>query len=238
MGSTKKCFKHTLLFGNLAVLIIGALLIGFGAYTLKKGVATNELSVTSSQISIGFVVIGSLVVVLSFLGCCGAWIESRFLLGIFLLLLFLLMLAEFGIAIGAYVRRNEMDDILKDAWEGSSVETKKDIEKNFECCGWIDPREVERNCTAPNNNQVCSDKVIDSVKSGLLAMGILGIIVAIMQIFALCFGGCFLCCCMKRSTDDDEESFLLKPRNPKFEKTREDVHNLHGYYRQKYQGMT
>lgn len=82
---------------NFVILISGCGLVGFGIYT-----RTNQLGITSvssvlganlvDTLSLILIIVGSIVVLLSFLGCCGAIKEVRCMLVTFFgLLLFMLV---------------------------------------------------------------------------------------------------------------------------------------------------
>jgi len=237
MGVSKSIIKHSLLWGNLAVLLIGAVLLGFGVYTLVGPTDLSFLSSASQQVSIAALVVGCLVVALSFLGCCGACCESRLLIGLFLVGLLLLMLAEFAIAGVAYVRRNDISDTLGLAWNEATDATKIQVQNSFQCCGWDNITEQVRPC---NYTIPCGQQIISEVQNNLLALGIVGIIVAIIQVLAFILGGCFFCCCMRArglSAAEEEEELLSIKKNPKYEKMeskRQEVADTHAYYRQKY----
>ncbi|KAJ8301088.1 hypothetical protein KUTeg_020075 [Tegillarca granosa] len=100
MGGVDGCgkfLKYSMFMFNFVILISGCGLVGFGIYT-----RTNQLGITSvssvlganlvDTLSLILIIVGSIVVLLSFLGCCGAIKEVRCMLVTFFgLLLFMLV---------------------------------------------------------------------------------------------------------------------------------------------------
>ncbi|XP_013865257.1 tetraspanin-8 [Austrofundulus limnaeus] len=92
--AVNKCVKYSLFFFNLLFWLSGCIILGVGIYlkvsNAKIPVIQNILPSFELMIAIG-----SIIMVLGFLGCCGAYKESRCMLilfFIFLLLIFILLL--------------------------------------------------------------------------------------------------------------------------------------------------
>eukprot|EP01098_Paradermamoeba_levis_P006919 TRINITY_DN2870_c0_g1_i1.p1 TRINITY_DN2870_c0_g1~~TRINITY_DN2870_c0_g1_i1.p1 ORF type:complete len:275 (+),score=57.85 TRINITY_DN2870_c0_g1_i1:33-827(+) len=230
-----KCVKYSLFFGNLVILLVGGALLGFGIYAHIKGANVKSLEISaSSDIAIGFMALGGVIMSLSFLGCCGSCSESRCILGIFFALLLLLLLGEIGAGVASYILRGKIDDQLTDAWKTASNTTKKDIQNDFECCGWDSVSEAVRPCTY---SQTCHDQVESFLKKNLLYFGIAAIIAAVIQFIALFFSGCLICH-LGRLQDDEMRERLLDEseqiNREKNEKLRQESADRHAYYKQKY----
>lgn len=58
-------------------------------------------------------IIGTLIFVISFLGCCGALKESSCLILTFSVFLMIVFIAEIGIGVAGYVKHSELRDILE-----------------------------------------------------------------------------------------------------------------------------
>eukprot|EP01097_Dermamoeba_algensis_P000403 TRINITY_DN113_c0_g1_i1.p1 TRINITY_DN113_c0_g1~~TRINITY_DN113_c0_g1_i1.p1 ORF type:complete len:246 (+),score=36.92 TRINITY_DN113_c0_g1_i1:119-856(+) len=234
-GVTMNCVKLCLLVGNLLILVVGLGLVGFGIYTKIKGANIDSFHMNSSEISIGVIIVGCFVVVLSFLGCCGSCTENRCLLILFFIVISVLLLAEGGLGITAFVLRDKVPDLLKDAWDKADNATKIDVQNDFSCCGWDSVSQSVGNCTFTDP---CHDKLGSYAKKNLLwlalAAGIAGLIQLVSAIFSLC-----LTCHVSRISNDEASERLLEEsaliNREKQEKQRQDVAERHAYYKQKYQ---
>lgn len=142
------CLKYTFGFVNLVILICGGVLLGVGIYALVGDTAQlNELLDTNlyTGVAIVITVAGALIVLISFLGCCGAFQESKCLLGTFFTLVLILFVVVGAGAIAGFVMGS--DSILEQIKTGlqKSVDdyTEKDaiknswdfLQENFKCCG-------------------------------------------------------------------------------------------------------
>jgi len=191
MKAGLKCLKYLMFFGNLIIFLLGGALLGIGIYSYVRGEKLSglALSVNSKQVEIAIIALGGVVMLLAFFGCCGAGIESKFLLSVFFVFILLLMLAELGVGIAGYVKRNDMESDLNSAWNKSSNETKVDIQNNFNCCGFNDFSQAILPC---NYNSTCYKKVKDDISNNLYIVGVAGITVACIQFLSLIFAGCLI----------------------------------------------
>merc|ERR1711972_146501 len=107
---------------------------------------------TSTYIFIG---ISAIVVIISFFGCCGAWKESKCMLGTyftFVLLLFILLLTGGILAYSGDLKNSIRTPLLKtvakyddSATDGKAAAYKKDMK----CCGVVNAKDWETNVTSP-----------------------------------------------------------------------------------------
>ena len=141
--------KYTFGFLNLLIFIGGALLIGIGAAALS-GDNSAFSDIISADLytgtSIVMITAGSLVLIISFLGCCGAFRESRCMLATFFCLVLVLFVLTFTAAITGFVfggdgiteaLRAAMTDSLDNykAGEEPAVAAWDTIQQDFQCCG-------------------------------------------------------------------------------------------------------
>eukprot|EP01097_Dermamoeba_algensis_P012093 TRINITY_DN973_c0_g1_i2.p1 TRINITY_DN973_c0_g1~~TRINITY_DN973_c0_g1_i2.p1 ORF type:complete len:107 (-),score=32.64 TRINITY_DN973_c0_g1_i2:149-469(-) len=96
----------------------------------------------------------------------------------------------------------------------------------FDCCGWLSLDERVDPCLS---TQTCRDQVVSSVEAHLLTFGIIGIIVAALQIFAITFGVCYFCCLRVEYEDGEGEELVLRKSE-----TASSSSDAHAYYKQKY----
>ncbi|ELK05894.1 Leukocyte surface antigen CD53 [Pteropus alecto] len=102
--SSLKLLKYVLFFFNLLFWFCGCCILGFGIYFLIHndfGVLFHNLpSLTLGNV---LIIIGSIIMVVAFLGCMGSIKENKCLLMSFFVLLLIILLAEVTLAILLFV---------------------------------------------------------------------------------------------------------------------------------------
>lgn len=148
MDGCGNCLKYTFGFVNLVILICGGVLLGVGITALVGDHSQlNNLLDTNlyTGVAIVITVAGGLIVLISFLGCCGAFQESKCLLGTFFCLVLILFVVVGAGAIAGFVLGGEglvnnigeemrktigkynSDDAVRKSWDF--------LQSNFQCCG-------------------------------------------------------------------------------------------------------
>jgi len=156
------CLKYLVFIFNFIFFLIGCGLVGIGIYVrvakpdfidLAETLSTNSKYVTSGNLML---VVGAIVLIVAFLGCCGACSENQCMLLMFFNFLTIIFILELAIGIYGFVNKSELEDTLQKDFEDAikykykngttdSV-IKKTIDKfqeQFECCGynsWFDWR--------------------------------------------------------------------------------------------------
>jgi len=124
-----KFLKYTVFFFNFLVFLGGAAVLGVGIWIAVDAGAIAHISAiiganmykTAAYLLIAA---GAVVLILGFLGCCGAIKESKCMLGTFFALLFLIFLIMLVGGILAIVYKNTVIDMMK-------TEMKTSIEKKY-----------------------------------------------------------------------------------------------------------
>ncbi|KAK2506641.1 hypothetical protein MC885_016831 [Smutsia gigantea] len=139
--SSLKLLKYVLFFFNLLFWFCGCCILGFGIYLLVHNNFRVFPSLTLGNV---LVIVGSIIMVLAFLGCMGSIKENKCLLMSFFVLLLIILLAEVTLAILLFVyeqkldkyvaetlidsiKRYHSDNSTKDAWDS--------IQSFLQCCG-------------------------------------------------------------------------------------------------------
>ncbi|XP_047290969.1 leukocyte surface antigen CD53 isoform X2 [Pongo pygmaeus] len=111
--SSLKLLKYVLFFFNLLFWICGCCILGFGIYLLihnNFGVLFHNLpSLTLGNV---FVIVGSIIMVVAFLGCMGSIKENKCLLMSFFILLLIILLAEVTLAILLFVYEQKLNEYV------------------------------------------------------------------------------------------------------------------------------
>ncbi|KAL4225852.1 hypothetical protein ACF0H5_013841 [Mactra antiquata] len=144
--------KYSMFLFNAVILVAGLCLVGFGIYTNTSGAAVAKFSTILGSnllptVSLVLIITGAVIIVLAFLGCCGAIKEVKCMLVLFFLLL-LLMFVSFlvgGILFYAFREKienatlNHLSFQLRNLYgkkgEEPVTEAWDSMQKLFKCCG-------------------------------------------------------------------------------------------------------
>lgn len=160
-----KCAKFSLILFNIVFFLLGIAILAVGIYVLVdpkfqhfKNIASYDVvdvaaknGVNLSYIGycgIAFCVFGGVMLLISFLGCCGALKHVRCLLGFYATILLIVLLAEIGIGIFSGVYSGQLKNLLAPQLKQNIIkeyvgENNKTIASigwdtimiNFQCCG-------------------------------------------------------------------------------------------------------
>ncbi|KAL3889978.1 hypothetical protein ACJMK2_002290 [Sinanodonta woodiana] len=162
LGCGLKCCKYILFVVNLLVFMIGAAAVAVGIWALvdktnkldpltKLGANTGEYNVVGllQTGAIVMIVGGGIVVIIAFLGCCGAIKESSCMICLYAVLLILILGLEIAAVVLAAIFRSRFETEAKDfikkninsTYEGT-FSTKEPFslaidfaQVYFDCCG-------------------------------------------------------------------------------------------------------
>jgi len=184
VGGFPKCLKYLFFVINIIFFILGIAVLGVGSYTQTVGNGTLG-NIYTVQYPIGFIVLGAIVAVFAFFGCCGAWKESRILLSIYAVVVGLLLIAQ--IAVVAYAATQGADaPYFTQAWDDTNNQTKNATQIAFNCCGFSDPTDRPVEPCPPNPTGGCENVLFSTTRevlyagSALLAVEIIGFIVSLV----------------------------------------------------------
>ncbi|XP_036358541.1 tetraspanin-8-like [Octopus sinensis] len=152
MGLTRcgNFLKYSMFIFNFLILICGCVLLGIGIYTRANDTPACITSLGSNlflPVAFMLITLGSIVIILSFLGCCGAIKEVRCMLATFFALLLLMLIVLMIGGIIAYVFRGEFGiknyfrhhlySSLNDSYGENDRETRawNCMQSALECCG-------------------------------------------------------------------------------------------------------
>ncbi|XP_071831175.1 CD9 antigen-like isoform X2 [Apostichopus japonicus] len=156
MGSNAcvSCVKYLMFAFNFLFWLCGCALLGLGLYLCFEP-SMRSYAHTSGDLQEYYIAlycligIGGLMMLVGFLGCCGACAESRILLGMFFTFLLLICVVEVGGGFYAYLQREElkvlvtdsMTQTIKDVYGEDQVvnEAVDSMQQGLECCGASGP---------------------------------------------------------------------------------------------------
>ncbi|XP_067850404.1 CD82 antigen-like [Heptranchias perlo] len=164
-----KATKYFLFLFNLLFFILGAVILGFGLWILLDNTTfIAVLQSSSSALKIGSYIllgVGSVTMLMGFLGCLGAVNEVKFLLGLYFTCLLLILIAQITAGVLIYFQReglkSEISEIVhemivnynpQENTEKSFGTTWDYIQRKLDCCGWTGPSNWTANLVIQNSS--------------------------------------------------------------------------------------
>lgn len=211
MGFCECTAKFALFVFNLICAVLGLIIIGFSVITNIHGKPFKDmLSGQITLVTIILIVIGVLVFLIAFLGCCGAVKENHCMLTTYAVILSTLLVVQFAIGITAFVYRNKIEgslnSMISQTFENDKAEDIVDeIQMDLHCCGLTGPqwwaiinlrpsccgRTKDKSCTIINAYpDGCQDKIIDLIKSSLKLLGAIAIGISVIELICVIFAFC------------------------------------------------
>lgn len=137
--------KYLLFFFNLIFWISGIVLMGVGAWIKLKYKDLIQLSESNAATGAVFlIIIGVIVAIVGFLGCCGAWKENYCMVTTYAILLAIIFILEIAAGAVAYAYKGKLEEVTKKALDegikkyfkgGEETKAIDNVQKEFECCG-------------------------------------------------------------------------------------------------------
>jgi CD63 antigen len=138
--------KYIVFLFNFVFFLTSVALIGIGAYIqIHMTKYLDFLGETYLNTSIILIIIGAVMLIVTFFGCCGACTENPCMMYTYGTMLALILLSLIGVAITVYVFRNDAKTVIEDAMKKSldkyddahaGVKSTWDImQSDFQCCG-------------------------------------------------------------------------------------------------------
>jgi len=147
MGCATSLVKFLIFLFNFVFVAGGVALITFGAlfyngYKTYESILPDLGPYTFPPILM--MVVGGVVFIIAFMGCCGTIRESKCMMMTYAVLLLILLIAEVAIAVGIYTHQAELKELLRDGLTSSmkDYKTKTEVQEAWDlmqstlhCCG-------------------------------------------------------------------------------------------------------
>lgn len=225
-----KCIKYLLFVFNLLFVVAGIGLIATGAYVnIKMDEYYDFFGKEYLGPGILIIVVGVLIFLIAFFGCCGAIRENYCLTMTFAVSLAIIFILEIAGGITGFVLRDKIEDDVKDVLQDAMqnynktgydgvTKTWNKLQEEFDCCGvtsnldWKEKRDMNppdscckvAGCNTALNNTVytsgCTDKMEDWLKGKVAIIGGVGIGLAFVQVVGIMFA-----CCLARAIRKEYE---------------------------------
>uniref|UniRef100_A0A8C1ZFZ0 Tetraspanin n=1 Tax=Cyprinus carpio TaxID=7962 RepID=A0A8C1ZFZ0_CYPCA len=139
-GDCLSCIKYLMFIFNFFIFLGGSFLLGVGIWVLVDPTGFREIVAANPLLFTGvyaILIMGGMLFLLGFLGCCGAIRENKCLLLFFFMLILIIFLAELAMAILAFIFREHR--LLHQGVESTLPSTITYCTKYstimFDCCG-------------------------------------------------------------------------------------------------------
>ncbi|XP_058045989.1 CD9 antigen [Ahaetulla prasina] len=211
-GGTK-CIKYLLFGFNFVFWLAGTAVLAIGLW-LRFDPQTKEIfkseQDTTAFSTVIYILIGAgaLIMLVGFLGCCGAIQESQCMLGLFFTFLLVIFALEVAAAILGFSNKEKVPrevqkfyDSLFDKRKDPNVRASlKAFHITFNCCGPSGVRDPDYQDTCPEDPKPCPVAIDDFFKTKMNLIAAVGIGVAVVMIFGMIFS-MILCCAIRRDRE-------------------------------------
>ncbi|XP_021185263.1 23 kDa integral membrane protein isoform X2 [Helicoverpa armigera] len=164
MGCGTSFVKYVLFFFNLVVALFGLAVIGIGvAFLLNWTVVKDELKSHLTVAPWVFIIIGAIMFVIAFFGCCGAIRESHCMVVTYAIFLLVIIIVQVVIGVLLLVYGESINqsivksvDALFDKRASANVDKATDtvinnMQQQFACCGKNGPQDYGLSISLPDS---------------------------------------------------------------------------------------
>ncbi|XP_072256428.1 CD9 antigen [Pyxicephalus adspersus] len=221
-GGTK-CIKYLLFAFNFIFWLAGTAVLAIGLWLRfdSQTKAMFESDTSGSSFYTGVYILigaGALMMLVGFLGCCGAIQESECMLGLFFAFLLVIFAIEIAAGIWGFANKDkivkELQKFYEDTYdkyvinkESSLKETLKTIHFAFDCCGKTGIIEALFTDICPGKSglntftsQSCPKAIETVFNTKFHIIGAVGIGIAAIMIFGMIFS-MVLCCAIRNNRE-------------------------------------
>ncbi|XP_069133411.1 CD9 antigen-like [Argopecten irradians] len=225
LGSCHTCIKYLMFAFNFLFWLLGCAILAVGIWILvgdsfsKYVDGAEEFAFLHTGAYI-LIVVGVIIMVIGFLGCCGAIRESQVMLGLFFGFLFIIFAVLLGAGIWAVMAKDSLKQLVADVLQKKVNEAcdnnqdsknfMKMVQDEFECCGAtsgvsdyittscvINPNIFP--CAADATMTGCNEKLQEFFSENLLIVAGVAIGIAFILILGMIFS-MVLCCAIRDVT--------------------------------------
>lgn len=212
------CVKYLMFFFNFLFWLSGLILIIIGAIIRDKyGDTFNLVDSKFGSAPVLIIVVGAIVFVVGFLGCCGAVKENYCMVTTFAVLLVLIFILEIVAGVIGFVYKEKVNDYATDALKKAIASYGTDegvgklmdlVQPEFKCCGVSGAADYNstkgadvctkdqggvkschegKDCTKTLFSKGCKETLINYIKSNMVLVGGVALGIAFIQLLGIVF---------------------------------------------------
>jgi len=148
LGCGSSLIKIILFVFNLLCVLGGIFFIAIGGIMISKAGDVEAIvkETNAYALPIGLIVIGSIIFIIAFFGCCGAVRESHCMTMTYAFLLFVVIVLQIVLAALVFLYRDDFNKAVTDATrqaferQNENMEALDVIQRKLECCGAEGPK--------------------------------------------------------------------------------------------------
>lgn len=225
------CVKYLMFAFNFLFWILGCVILGIGIWIKVDPKSLKELAANDDQLKNFFaefdekysyesmgayvlIAVGSIMMLIGFLGCCGAIKESQCMLATFFVFLAIIFIALLVAGVYVIIVKDQVrQDIAKSLQEtidevkagnGKAKTLMKSIQDKFNCCGaghgFTDygVHVADSQCAMQNYAQPCATSLYNHLTQNIVIIGGVAIGIATVMLLGMIFS--MMLCCAIRET--------------------------------------
>ncbi|XP_039956553.1 CD63 antigen [Bactrocera neohumeralis] len=136
--------KYLIYIANIVFLVCGVLIIVLGSFMVGNlgDISSFDEAINVDTLPILIIILGCIIFVISFVGCCGAIRENSCLMTTYAVFMFILFVLQVVLVVWVFIKRDEflktMTDLVSTAWnENDSAKgfPMDALQLSFKCCG-------------------------------------------------------------------------------------------------------
>ncbi|XP_003221205.3 tetraspanin-8 [Anolis carolinensis] len=213
MAGVSSCMKYSMFFFNFLFWVCGCIILGVSIWLRVSKSGQGETNIDTGSLLAGvnvLIAVGSIIMVLGFLGCCGAMKESQCMLLLFFIGLLAILLLQIVAGILGAVYKSQAKDTLKTSinsytanLQGNSPadrefqETFRKFEKENKCCGLFEGKAdwgtTKGGCEDGNETKFCGDVIIDFFENNMIIVMGIAFGLAFIEVLGMVFSMSLYC---------------------------------------------
>ncbi|XP_041365810.1 CD9 antigen-like [Gigantopelta aegis] len=218
-GSCYTCIKYLMFAFNFLFWLLGCAILGVGIW-IRVDQDVAQYVNQSAQVNLLYtfayilITIGIVIMIIGFLGCCGAIRESQCMLGTFFVCLFVIFAILLGVGIWAVVAKEDLKGVtgnmLQEAVDNYDEPNSKSfldtVQIKLQCCGATKGADdfkitakIPESCKLPNYIKPCNEKFFNFIADHLIIVAGVFIGIAVVLILGMIFA-MVLCCAIRDTT--------------------------------------
>ncbi|XP_036617106.1 tetraspanin-8 [Trichosurus vulpecula] len=155
MGAVSGFIKYSMLIFNFVFWVCGCVILGVSIYVRVSDQGQKLINAHAEAGSLNaaanlMIAVGAIIMVLGFLGCCGAMRESRCMLLLFFIGLLLIVILQIAAGVVGVVYKSQIEEVFRESFEEQASTLSQDsteqesfkneladFQKQFKCCGLV-----------------------------------------------------------------------------------------------------